>query len=88
MKPRETTQIHLMTDEIRGVRYGVGRCVVTIGGAPIDGVAVAAGDERRVTTEDHAWAWLAQHGLTEDEARQFVSEGLREFDAFDEAYAD
>lgn len=74
----EKFTVELNTRMIRGVRYWVGAVTVRLGPAPMDGVAVAAGKDRRVTTREHAPEWLVGHGLAKDEAEWLVAKGLGE----------
>jgi hypothetical protein len=75
-----TVNIQLMCQEIRGKTYGIGRCTVHVGGTEIDGVAVVAGDDRHVSSEEGAGEWLALHGLGKRESRRFVTNGLKAWD--------
>jgi len=77
-------KVNLMTREVRGVKYGCGRCTVGIGPTELDGVAVAAGDNQWISTEADCLEWLARHGLTREEARSFLATGLK---AWDESHA-
>jgi hypothetical protein len=76
-----TFDVELVTREINGTRYGVGRVSLQLGGTKLDGVAVTAGDQKHVNTEEDAYLWLGLRGL--DNAKAFVSEGL---DAWDEQH--
>jgi len=82
-KPKTKTEsdgfeVTLETQEIRGKLYGIAPVTVKLGYAPLAGVAVRAGDERKVTTREHVVEWLAVRGLDRPgEAEKFVREGLR-----------
>ena len=43
--------------------FAVSACTIRIGHNPIEGIAVASGNEdRRITTREHAPTWLVEHG--------------------------
>jgi hypothetical protein len=73
--------VQLVTKEVDGKTYGVGRVALQLGGTKLDGVAVVAGDQKHVTTEEGAYLWLGLRGL--NDAKAFVAEGL---DAWDEQH--
>lgn len=70
--------IHLRTRTIRGQVYGVGPCTLEVGTERVAAVAVRAGGESHVTSREGAFAWLANHGLSLREAREFVRRALRQ----------
>lgn len=68
------------TKKVRGKTYGVSAVNASLGGTDLgpDLVAVLAGREKRVTTREHAVAWLSERGLDKPgEAKQFIEEGLK-----------
>jgi hypothetical protein len=70
-------KIHLASTKIRDKNYGIGECVVSIGGQQCPAIAVKAGKERRIGLRADVVAWLAARGLTLREAENFVTTGLR-----------
>lgn len=74
------TKVNLMQREIRGIAYGVGRCVVRIGDASVDGIAVKADEERHISSDDGARDWLVQRGLSAQEAEDLLRSGLQAWD--------
>jgi hypothetical protein len=73
-------KINLMTQTIRGTNYGVGRCIVHVGPASTDAIAVSADDEKWISTEEDVICWLMTHKLTRHEARQLLKGGLQAWD--------
>ena len=70
-------EVDLLTTEQGGVLYGAGVVYVTIGHGPQQrAVACRAGDERRITTPDHAPEWLTERGLSPYTARNLVADAL------------
>jgi hypothetical protein len=81
VKTRGTTmKLNLMSQRINGREYGIGRCNVQVGLGNLDGVAVVADGERWISTEASCVEWLANRGLDKDEAKRFVSMGLKAWD--------
>lgn len=74
----EKVTLELTSTTHDGVQYGAGPCVVQLGGAPMDGVAVTAGKERRITTIEHAPKWLSDRGLPPKEAYSLLREACPE----------
>ncbi len=79
-----SAKINLMSREITGKTYGIGRCSVTIGGAMLDSIAVVADGERHISDADGVIEWLVARGMTKRQATDFGLNGLK---AWDEAYA-
>ena len=72
MSSTEVGSLIIPTIEIRGERYGAVKCVVSMGTAPLDAVAVIAEHQRWCSTPNDCVEWLSNRGLTEEEARNLV----------------
>lgn len=70
--------VNLTTKTVRGRLYGVAAVVVTIGGAPIEAVAVMADQEKWISAREDAVRWLSERGLGKAEAEKLVADGLKE----------
>lgn len=69
----EKFKVTLKSGLVDGKRFGAGRVVITLGNVPMDGIALMAGDDRWVTTEDQAHAWLVDHGMPADKATELLA---------------
>ena len=78
---KKSAVVTLAITTIHGIDYGVGRCSVGIGPSVNDAIAVKAGEEKHVSTEDAVVEWLAARGLTHGEARELIAQGLQAWDA-------
>jgi hypothetical protein len=58
----------------KGKAFKAGPCVVTIGGFPVDAIAVFAGSEKFVTTFDGCIQWLIKRGLPGAKATKLVTD--------------
>jgi hypothetical protein len=72
----DADMITLLTITYDGKHFGAGACTVTIGGAPVPTLALRAGDERWITTRDHAVAWLTERGLPAHAAEALIQSAI------------
>jgi hypothetical protein len=70
--------VTLKTTTHDGKRFGAGGCTVWFGNIPVEGVALLAGDEKWVTTREHAYTWLEEHGCPADLAARLVNDATRD----------
>ena len=67
------TDVDLKMIKHDGRKYGAGRCIVTIGKAPIAGVALYADPNKIILgSPELAEKWLVKHGLPRNEASKLL----------------
>ena len=67
------TDIDLKMIEHDGRKYGAGRCIVTIGRAPIGGIALYADPNKIILgSPELAEKWLVKYGLPRNEANKLL----------------
>jgi hypothetical protein len=71
-------RVTLLCRNIDGKRYGAAAITLTIGGCPIDAVAVIAGDDKWVSSRDDCIDWLSNHGLGFNLAAGLIADALIE----------
>jgi hypothetical protein len=70
--------VELTSIEYEGKMYGAGSCVVSIGGMPINGVALHADGKRHVTSSEYALEWLVGQGLPMEKAHELLTKACEE----------
>lgn len=73
-------KLALAATEIRNKTYGVGRVVMEAGPIIVPRIKVKAGAATYVGLIKDCAYWLTQHGLSAQEAKTFIEEGLQRFD--------